>query len=85
MGVHSFHADPVIINEFPSGLAAVGSAELLPILHLPGALLIERCEFLHDPMGAVFGWGGGLHGWGLVGHEMDNNEGKKSPEKLGRI
>ena len=74
IGVHSFHADPVIVNEFPSGLAAIGSAELLPFLDLPSALLIEGREFLHDPMGAVVGWGSGLHEGKLAEVDSNGNE-----------
>jgi len=59
--VFSFHTNPVIVNEFPSGLAALGSAAFLPFLNLPSAEFLMGGEFFHDPMGSIFSRWRGFH------------------------
>ena len=52
--MHSFHSDPVVVNQFPSGFTTVGTAEFLPILDLLDALFFEGTELADFPVRAVF-------------------------------
>jgi hypothetical protein len=55
---HTFHAHPIIHNQFPGGLASFGSIKSLPVLDLLTALIIKRIKFPNDPVRAVFGGSG---------------------------
>ena len=50
IGILSFHADPVIGNEFPGCLETRGAPRLLPLLNSIGADLVEGSELGLGPM-----------------------------------
>lgn len=56
IGVHSFHADPIIVNEFPGCLKAGFTAEFQPLGNSISTNFVEGLEFGSRPVGTVFFW-----------------------------
>lgn len=52
--MHSFHSDPVVVNEFPSRLKPHGFACFLPFADVEDAHVIEVVEAVNSPVRTVF-------------------------------
>jgi hypothetical protein len=53
MRFHAFHSDPVVVNEFPSGLESHGFACFLPFANVVDPRILEVVEAMDFPIRAV--------------------------------